>query len=211
MKKPIRILLADDHQIVRNGIKLMLEHQNTFTPVIKEATNGQEVIDIAETNEIDVFLLDISMPILDGIATLKTLKELNLKNKVIIFTMHNEEHYINLAIENGALGYVLKQSGLDELIDAIQTVSNGETYFCEGIRETAELIINKGKSGSEELTDREMEILKLIASELTNQEVADILKISKRTVEGHRMRLIDKLNVKGTVGLVKYAIQRGII
>lgn len=141
MAKPIRILLADDHPVVRNGIKLMLESQKSFTPIISMVSNGQEAVDLFYDEDFDVILLDINMPVLDGIETLKQVRIIRPDARVIMFTMHNEHHYINAAIKNGALGYILKQSGIKELVKAVETVKDQEHFFSEDIRKIAESIL----------------------------------------------------------------------
>src|SRR5688572_20936979 len=129
MSEPIRILFADDHPVVRNGIKLMLESQQNFKPVVTMLSNGLEVLDHYVNDNYDVLLLDINMPLLDGLETLKEVKKLDPNARVIMFTMHNEHHYINEAIKNGARGYILKQAGIQELIKAIKTVNSNNYYF----------------------------------------------------------------------------------
>ena len=212
MDKPIKILIADDHKMVRNGVRLMLESQKVFKTIITEASNGFEVLHFLEKEQFDVVLLDISMPEMDGIVTLKKIKSKSIKVPVIMMTMHNEENVINKAVELGACGYILKNSGIDELVKAIQSVINRERYFSNEVSQILIKGINKKvkTTKNEVLSDRELEVLVLIVRELTNKEIAEKLNLSYRTVEGHRIHIMEKLNLKSTIGLVKYALKKNI-
>ena len=212
MDKPLKILIADDHKMVRNGVRLMLESQKVFKTIITEASNGFEVLHFLEKEQFDVVLLDISMPEMDGIVTLKKIKSKSIKVPVIMMTMHNEENVINKAVELGACGYILKNSGIDELVKAIQSVINRERYFSNEVSQILIKGINKKvkTTKNEVLSDRELEVLVLIVRELTNKEIAEKLNLSYRTVEGHRIHIMEKLNLKSTIGLVKYALKKNI-
>lgn len=213
MNKFVNILIADDHSMVRNGIKLMLHQQNYFVPNVTEASDGKEVIELAREQEFDVILLDISMPKIDGITIIRKLKALNKSIRILALTMHKEENIIKQVLEAGALGYILKSSGLEELVKAINTVKRNERYFSNEVAQILfeEKKIKKSLSGMElNLSNREMQILSMIVKEFTNQEIAEELSISKRTIEGHRKTLMKKLNVKSSIGLVKYALKNGI-
>ncbi len=212
MDKPIKLLIADDHKMVRNGVRLMLESQKVFKTIITEASNGFEVLHFLEKEQFDVVLLDISMPEMDGIVTLKKIKSKSIKVPVIMMTMHNEENVINKAVELGACGYILKNSGIDELVKAIQSVINRERYFSNEVSQILIKGINKKvkTTKNEVLSDRELEVLVLIVRELTNKEIAEKLNLSYRTVEGHRIHIMEKLNLKSTIGLVKYALKKNI-
>ena len=212
MDKPLKILIADDHKMVRNGVRLMLESQKVFKTFITEASNGFEVLHFLEKEPFDVVLLDISMPEMDGIVTLKKIKSKSIKVPVVMMTMHNEENVINKAVDLGACGYILKNSGIDELVKAIQSVVNKERYFSNEVSQILIKAINKKvkTSKNEVLSDRELEVLVLIVRELTNKEIAEKLNLSYRTVEGHRIHIMEKLNLKSTIGLVKYALKKNI-
>ncbi len=215
MIKEQKILLADDHEMVRNGLTLMLNHQKSFIPNITEAVNGLEVFEHLKTMDFDVILLDISMPLMDGIAVLKKLKNIENKTPVLVLTMHNEESIIKQALDAGATGYILKNSGLEELVKAINTVIKNERYYSNEIAQ----ILFKTKKDSEDiksnsvlgnvLTKREIQILTFLVREYSSQKIADELFISKRTIEGHRKNIMNKLSIKTTVGLVVFAIKNG--
>ncbi len=212
MDKPIKILIADDHKMVRNGVRLMLESQKVLKTFIKEASNGFEVLHFLEKDSFDVVLLDISMPEMDGIVTLKKIKSKSIKVPVIMMTMHNEENVINKAIDLGAYGYILKNSGIDELVKAIQSVIKKERYFSNDISQILIKGVNKKvkTTKNEVLSDRELEVLVLIVKEMTSKEIAEKLNLSYRTIEVHRIHIMEKLNLKSTIGLVKYALKKNI-
>ncbi len=213
--KEINVLIADDHLMIRSGIKLMLEQQKQFTPVISEASTGLEVLDVLKTTVIDVIFLDLTMPEMDGLSVLNKLKASDIHIPVIVLTMHKDETIVKQALDLGALGYLLKNSGVEELVKATFTVLRGERYFSN---EVTQLIFQDDKRSKEmksiiqfedNLSKREIQIMALIVKEHTNHEIADILHISKRTIEGHRKKIMEKLNINSTVGLVKYALKNG--
>lgn len=217
MQRTLKILIADDHNMVRKGIKLMLSQQKSFTPVISEASDGLEALGLASNLEFDVILLDINMPGIDGISVIKKLKKLKNNFNILVLSMHKEEHFIIQAIKAGAMGYILKNSGMEELVDAINKVSNSEKYYSNDVSQILfdyQINLNgREKLAQSEinLTKREKEVLLLISEENSSQEIGDKLNISKRTVEGHRQNLIDKLQVKNTIGLVKFAVRNGYV
>lgn len=222
MIRKIKILLADDHSVVRNGIKLMLSQQKFFVPEIDEAENGEEVILLANANNYDVILLDISLPGQNGISIAKYLTKKKKNFKILALTMHKEEFIIKQMISAGAKGYILKNTGLDELTKAIMTVASSNKYYCN---EASQALINNIPSRSNSinsrysfdvdyrtvLSNREKEIMLLIVHEMSSMQIAEKLYISKRTVDTHRKNIITKLNVKNTAGMVKYAIEQGIL
>ena len=213
--KTIKVLLVDDHQLIREGIKNSLLDQNPIQ-VIGEAQNGEEALSFLSENLVDVVLMDISMPIMGGITTTQKIVEKYPNVNVIILTMHNEVSIIQEALKAGALGYLLKNTNINELKEAITQVDNGSTYFSSEISEKIMNQLVKGKADRESdyparLTKRETEILKLISEEFSNNEIAEKLFISHRTVDTHRRNLIQKLNAKNTAGLVKFALKNKII
>jgi DNA-binding NarL/FixJ family response regulator len=214
MKNVVNILIADDHVIVRNGLRFMLENQENFIPVIKEATNGMEVLDLVFKQDFDILLLDVQMPKMDGITTISNLREKNYTVPILVLSFMNDETIIRQVVENGCDGFILKDSGSEELILAIETILEGAPYFGNSI---SQILLGNTKEKNtrlglkSELTKREYQVLELIAMERTNDEIADELKISRRTVEGHKKKLTMKLNVRSSVGLVKYAINNGVI
>jgi len=212
----IKVLIADDHKVLIDGIKSMLLQEETIQ-IVGEAANGEEVLKQMKSLEVDVILLDINMPKKDGIDTCKSVKQQHPKVKVIALTMYNEGSFIQAMLKNGASGYLLKNSGKDEIIKAIQTVYQDDTYFSEDVSKIlmTSMIPGTKKVKSTDflpkLTRREKEILLLIIEELTTQEIANKLFVSLSTVETHRKNLLSKMGVRNTAGLVKVAFQRGMV
>jgi len=211
----IRILIADDHKIFRDGIRALLDKEKHIS-VVGDVANAGEVIDFLEKNEADVILMDIDMGKTDGIDATFILKKKYPEVNVLALSMYGEHNYILKMIEAGANGYILKNAGKEELLTAINSVAAGGSYFSREVSLRLFENINKlhktTSSNSEiPLTNREIEILKLIAQEFSNSEIADKLFISIRTVDTHRRNLIEKLGVKNTAVLVKYAIKKGLI
>lgn len=215
MIKTYKILIADDHQLVRNGVRLMLENQKDFKPIISEVSNGEDALTVIENGEVDVVLLDVSMPGMDGLTTLKKIKSISKELPVLMLTMHNEENVIKQALKIGASGYILKNSGIDELVKAVLTIVEGADYYSNEVSQILlKGTVKKPKKSLEErneiLSQREKQILGMIVRELTSKEIGDELCLSSRTVEGHRNNIMEKLNIKSTIGLVKYAMQNNI-
>jgi DNA-binding NarL/FixJ family response regulator len=208
----IKVLLTDDHQIIIDGLKSLLKNSDEIV-VAAEANNGREALRILELLSIDVVLMDIDMPVLNGIETLKEIRKQFRNVKVIILSMHNEAGMIKSLMDIGANGYLLKSCSQDELIGAIKKVSTGQNYFSTDV--TLALLNASTTSTSEQknelLTDRETEILKLIAAGFSNKEIGDQLFISHRTVDTHRTNLMKKLDVNNIAGLISYAIRNGIV
>ncbi len=211
----IKVLIADDHKVFRDGLQALLEKIDDIV-VIEEASNGKEVIEKVANNEIDVILMDIDMGTSNGIDTTIKTKELYPNINILVLSMHGEHSYIVKMLDAGAIGYILKNAGKDELVTAIRSVAKGDSYFSREISSVLiehlhKPITSKKKKDNLPLTDRETEILKLIAQEYSNPEIADQLFISIRTVDTHRRNLLEKLGVKNTAGLVKYAMNNGIL
>lgn len=207
----IKVLLTDDHQIIIDGLKSLLSSSDEIT-VAAEAGNGREALRILGLIQIDVVLMDIDMPILNGIDTLKEIRKLHNEVRVIILSMHNEAGMIKSLIDIGANGYLLKSCSQAELTEAIRKVASGQNYFSTDV--TLALLKPNGSNPEQKnelLTDRETEILKLIAGGFSNKEIGDQLFISHRTVDTHRTNLMKKLNVNNIAGLISYAIKNGIV
>lgn len=207
-----KILLADDHPMVRDGVRLMLETQSEFKVQVIECKNGQEVLDLVPIISFDLILLDISMPVMTGLEALRILKnEMRVDVPVLMITSHDNKRMVLESNELGASGYVLKNSTADELFSGIKIALQKQKYFSN---EVAEILLNNQdtefQSTFQKLTPREKQILVLITKEKNNHEIAEELEISSRTVEGHRERLLKKLNVTSTVGLVKFAVKTGL-
>ena len=214
---PIRILLADDHKIFRDGLRSLLE-QEALVAVVGEAGNESEVLAQLEQHAIDVILMDIDMGVSNGIETTATVRGRYPQTHVLVLSMHSDINYIVGMLDVGATGYVLKNTGKDELLTAIRAVAGGDTYYSNQVSarlvehlHSRKRISSPRNSGDVPLTKREVEVLRLIAEEFSNPEIAQQLFISIRTVDTHRRNLIEKLGVKNTAGLVKYAIKNGLI
>ncbi len=212
MKNDIRIMLVDDHQIIIDGLKALLENVDSVR-ILTSAVNGREALDKLKIIEVDVVLIDIDMPVLNGFDTMQEIKKYYPDIKVIILSMHCESAMVKDLIDAGADGYLLKNSSKDELVSAINKVSNGGRYFSTDV--TMSLVDQPKKQEINEkdlnLTSREIEILKLIAEGYTNKEIGKKLFISHRTVDTHRTNLMKKIEVKNLAGLVNYAIKRGFL
>jgi len=211
----VKILLADDHKIVRDGIKLMLEPQAGID-VVDEAENGEKALDILRDQFVDIVVMDINMPVMDGITATKKIKEKFPDVKVLALTMSNDDLHIRQMIQAGASGYIMKSAGRQELKEAINAIMEGKHYFSDEATESIMMDLVKGKGKSTDpdpihITDRELEILELIVQEHTNQEIAEKLFISSRTVDAHRRNLLQKTGARNTAGLVKYAFQHNLI
>ena len=210
----VNILLVDDHEIVRDGIRSLLEDKIGFN-IVAEAGNGAEAVRLFKENEIDITVIDISMPKMNGIEATRKITDINPDTKVLALTMMDEEQYIRDMIEAGASGYIFKSSDKEELVEAITTILDGRHYFSEEATQSVMMDLVKGRETSKndpaELTDREREVLELIVEEYTNQEIADKLYISIRTVDAHRRNLLQKTGAKNTAGLVTYAVRHGLV
>ena len=212
----IKLLLADDHILVRRGIMALLEKEKDIE-IIGEAENGREAVKKAKQLSPDVVLMDISMPSLNGIEATYQIKKLNIDTKVLIVTMHETEEYVSKILHAGAYGYVIKNASPAELLSAIRAVHKGEYFLSPQI--TKKLItrfINKPKTKVtsnriDNLTEREREIIQLIAEGNSNRKIAEILFISKKTVENHRTNLMKKLDIHNVVELTQFAIRNGLI
>lgn len=210
----VKVLLADDHQIIVDGLKSLLNNSEDIK-VAGEANNGREALKIIENIEVDIVLMDIDMPVMNGIETLKEIRRRGLDVKVIILSMHNEAGMIKNLIALGADGYLLKSSPQEELLTALLKVAGGQQYFSTDVTLS---LLNKPRVNNpetsqptEQLTERETEILKFIAEGFSNKEIGTKLFISHRTVDTHRTNLMKKLNVSNIAGLISYAIKNGIV
>jgi DNA-binding NarL/FixJ family response regulator len=213
----IRVLIADDHTMFVDGIESILNQESKIKLVAK-CFDGKAIFDILKTKEIDVILLDINLPEMNGIEVSKKLSKEYPNVKVLALSMFNEESYVTEILRNGALGYILKNTGRIELVKAIETVNNGETYFSKDVTETIMGSLMKKPAVKKtssflvpKISRREKEVLQLIIKEHTTQEIADQLFISLKTVESHRSSLISKLNVRNTAGLVRAALEHKLL
>jgi len=210
MAVPIRIVLADDHVLVRQGLKSLLEREQF--QVVAEASDGQEAVRASESLHPDIVVIDISMPLLNGIEAVRELGRSCPKTKAILLTQHEEDQYIREALEAGAKGYVLKNQAASDLVHAIQQVSRGQFYLSPGIsRAVVEAYRTKSDSPADPLTGRERQVLQLIAEGKSTKDAASLLGISVKTAESHRMNLMQKLDIHETASLVRYAVRRGLV
>lgn len=207
----IKVLLADDHQIIIDGLRFILDQEETVE-VVGEASDGREVLDKLKNREVDIVILDINMPVLDGIDTMIRIRESHPEVKVLMLTMYNNAEFIKKLNQAGADGFILKNTGKEELMTALNTLSEGKTYYGQEVTKTLLDSQNKSKQPDKiELTKREKEVLGLLADGLTTSEISEKLFISTHTVESHRKNLLSKFRVKNTTGLVKFAYQNGIL
>jgi DNA-binding NarL/FixJ family response regulator len=205
-----RILLADDHTIVRQGLRAILEREGY--EVVGEASDGREAISYAEKFRPDVAVLDISMPLLNGIDAAREITKTSPRTKTILLTMYTEDHYVLESLRAGVTGYVLKMRAALALVQAIQAVMKGEIYLSPGIsRAVVQAFLSKTDIPEDPLTTREREVLQLVAEGKTTKEIAAQLGISAKTADSHRTNIMEKLDIHDTAGLVRYAIKRGII
>lgn len=213
----LNILIVDDHKLVRDGIKTMLESkEDDYTFIITEAASGMEAIDIIQKTNIDVVLMDQQMPELSGAETVQKIRKINPSLKILAISNYDEIAYINDMLKSGASGYVLKNIDPNELIKAIETILSGKNYYANDIANKLINVNNLNQNNSktdkrDSISKREMEILKLIASEYNNEQISEKLKIAKRTVDSHRQNLLNKLGVKNTAGLINYAYRNNLI
>mgnify|MGYP001252712099 CR=1 FL=1 len=214
MDEKYNLLLVDDHQIILDGVKSILAFQSKYV-VKSTALNGQDALSLIEndTNGFDIVISDISMEKMDGLELCKHIKHINSNVKVIMFSMYNDVQHVKQALECEADGYLLKNTGQEELIKALDTLIDKGTYFTQEIIPLLYKEIKEKKPIIPEvkLTQREIEVLELITKEFTSREIAEKLFISKQTVDTHRINLIDKTGSRSVVGLMKYAISNNII
>lgn len=210
----IRIVLADDHKLVRQGVRSLLEAQPGFE-VIGEASDGQEAYKLIESLSPDIAFLDVMMPNLNGIETAKLVHQRTLKTRIIFLSMHANATYAVRALQSGALGYVLKDSDFTEVLNAVEHVLEGRRYLSTAIADEVLEMLLSAEAGKDEsldlLSPREREILQLVAEGNSNATIAEKLSLSVRTVESHRLNLTKKLRITSHADLVKFAINQGLI
>lgn len=216
VRPDIKIIIADDHEMFRDGFKLMLTKQPDIQ-LLGEAENGRRLLQLVETLKPDVVVTDIKMPIMDGIEATQKIKSLFPDMGIIGLSMFDEDDLIVDMLEAGAKGYLLKNAGKEQIVEAIKTVYNGDPYYCKTTSHKLTQMIAKSrynpykKTDKVEFSEREKEIIELICREMTNKEIAEKLFLSSRTVEGHRVHILEKMNVKNSVGVVVYALKNGIV
>lgn len=213
MRNYRKIVIVDDHTLFRNGLKILLNNLKDYR-VVAEAANGKEFLDLLETTEADLVLLDIEMPVMDGIEAAAIAHEKYPDLKIITLSMYGEEDYYYKMVNAGVKGFVLKNSDIKEVKTALEIVFDGGSYFSSELLENLVnnlKTIKKDKESQTGLSDRELEILVLICQGFSNQEIADQLFISKRTVDKHRANILEKSESKNTAQLVVYAIKNRLV
>ena len=209
----IKVLLADDHKIVREGLRRIIEESGKME-VVAEAADGKEAISQALEHRPDVAVVDISMPGMDGLEVVSQLKNLAPSMPVLILTMHDEDQYVVRAVESGAMGYVTKQAAPEQLVDAVQKLYAGGLYLTEKASEALALRVIRGdkfKSDADSLSMRELQVLRKLALGQTNHEIAESYHLSVKTVDTYRSRILKKLNLRNNAELSRFAMQNKII
>lgn len=213
---PVRIVLADDHTVMRNGLRLLLERQPNLQ-VVGEAADGRQAVTLCETASPDVVIMDIAMPNLNGIEAARQIVSHNPRTAIAILSMHSDESYVIRALKAGARAYLLKDSAEADLLAAVRALTEGKSFFSPAIsrilvEDYMRQLENRGAEDSYELlTNREREILQLLAEGKTNKDVANMLHLSLYTVETHRTHILQKLNLHSVPELILYAVRKGII
>jgi DNA-binding NarL/FixJ family response regulator len=214
----IRVFLVDDHAVLRSGLRSLLADQPGLS-VVGEANNGVELLEQLPQQPTDVVLLDINMPRMNGPQTAQQLQEYYPQVRILVLSMLSGTEYIFQMLDAGAMGYVLKNAGLDEIVHGIRTVASGRLFLCSEVglsalnklRDVPEAPSLTSISKQNALSKRETEVLQLIAEGLTNQEIADRLFTSKRTIETHRQNIIAKTQMKNTASLIRFAVSEGLV
>jgi two-component system, NarL family, response regulator NreC len=206
----VRVVLADDHEIVRQGLRVLLEREGF--QVVGEAANGHDAVKLCEANHPEIAILDLSMPLLNGVDAAREIMKSNPRTKVVLLTMHTEDHLILESLRAGVTGYVLKTKAASELVQALRAVCRGEMFLTQSISRTiVQAFLQNTPVPGNPISDRERQVLQLVAEGKTTKEIASLLGISVKTAESHRSNLMEKLNIHDTAGLVRYAIRIGLI
>jgi DNA-binding NarL/FixJ family response regulator len=207
----VRIIIAEDHDILREGLQSLLRDEPRVK-VVAGASNGKILLDYLETTPVDVILMDINMPVMNGVEATKIITVEHPHVKVLVLSMMDNPNYLTMMMEAGAKGYILKSTGKEELVKAIEIVAAGGKYISPTLKAKAD-IQAKSKDGLDDakLTRRELQILQMLAEGMTNKEIAEKIFLSRRTVETHRKNLIEKTNCKNSSALIKYAIEKGYL
>ncbi len=211
MREKIRILLADDHAVVRQGFKMILAAQPDME-IVGEAGNGREAVDLAGQLQPDVIVMDVAMPELNGIEATRRVADLSPRSRVLALSMHKDSVYVREILRAGARGYLLKDSISSDLLAAVRAVARGEGYLSPGV---SDAVLNDYRRHVTDpvdlLTSREREVLQMIAEGKTNKDIATILNLSVYTVDAHRGRIMEKLNLHSATDLVRFAVRAGMV
>jgi two-component system, NarL family, response regulator NreC len=211
----LRILLADDHTLVRQGLRKVLEERPDWQ-VVAEAGNGRDAVRLAEEHRPDVAVVDVAMPLLNGIEATRQIARRAPQTRILVLSMHSDEAYVTQILKAGAIGYLLKDSADVDLLEAVQAVSQGRSFFSPAVGRLMadDYARQRGDAAAdryESLSDREREIFQLVAEGKTNKEIASLLFISISTVETHRARIMEKLDLHSAAEIVLYAVRRGVV
>ncbi|HET7216266.1 MAG TPA: response regulator transcription factor [Terriglobia bacterium] len=206
----VRVLIADDHEMFRQGLRVLLEEEGF--QFVAEASNGREAVQLCQQHHPEVAILDIAMPLLNGIFAAREIIKSNPRTKVVLLTQHTEDQMVLESLRAGVTGYVLKTRATSELVHALRAVCRGEMYLTQSISRTVvQAFLTKDALPERRLSDRERQVLQLVAEGKTNKEIASLLGISVNTAESHRTNLMEKLDIHDTAGLVRYALRNGVI
>lgn len=206
----IRVVLADDHTLVRQGLRALLEREGF--EIAGEASDGQQAVRLTASVDPDVAILDVSMPVLNGLGAAHELRKCSPRTKIVMLTRHDEDQYVTESIRAGVKGYVLKNQVVTDLVEAVREVCRGKVYLSPGVsRAVVDAYLSKTELPSDPLTARERQVLQLIGEGKSTRELAELLSISTKTAESHRARLMQKLDIHETATLVRYAIRRGLV
>jgi len=206
----VRVLIADDHQMFRQGLRVLLEEEGF--QFVAEASNGREAVELCQQHHPEVAILDVAMPLLNGIFAAREIIKSNPRTKVVLLTQHTEDQIVLESLRAGVTGYVLKTRATSELVHALRAVCRGEMYLTQSISRTVvQAFLMKDSFPERPLSDRERQVLQLVAEGKTNKEIASLLGISVNTAESHRTNLMEKLDIHDTAGLVRYALRNGVI
>lgn len=206
----VTVVLADDHLLVRQGVRALLEREKI--QILGEASDGLEAIRLAEEHQPDVVVLDLAMPTLNGISAVGEIRKVSPRTKIVLLTMHTDEHYILEALRAGVKGCVWKTQAAEQLLQAIRDVCAGGVYLSPSVSgAVVQAYLAKTELPNDPLTGRERQVLQLVAEGKTTKEVAVILGVTVKTAETHRTKLMAKLDIHSTAGLVRYAIRRGLV
>jgi len=204
------ILLVDDHSVVRQGIRILLERESF--DIVAEAADGVEAVRLAEKHQPDIAIVDLSMPVMNGITAIGEIKKVSPRTKFVLLTMHTDEHHVLQALHAGVKACVTKTQAVEHLIVAIREVLAGGVYLSPSVSgAVVQAYLTKSDAAYDPLTDRERQVLQLVAEGNTTKEIAAIIGVTAKTAETHRVKVMDKLDIHSTAGLVRYAIRRGLV
>jgi two-component system response regulator NreC len=206
----VRVVIADDHEMFRQGLRVLLEEEGF--QFVAEASDGRQAVELCQQHHPEVAILDVAMPVLNGIYAAREIIKANPRTRVVLLTQHTEDQMVLESLRAGVTGYVLKTRATSELVQALRAVCRGEMYLTQSISRTVvQAFLMKDQLPERPLSDRERQVLQLVAEGKTTKEIASLLGISVNTAESHRTNLMEKLDIHDTAGLVRYALRNGVI